>query len=103
MTDDSEHIPHVHVRDRATKGKEFHTCVKLDAPEYFIHGTKRDVFNSKQLEEFVAFMNAKPRFSLEKTNWNHAVNEWNNNNDNSNVITDDGCLIPDYTRSNDKG
>ena len=36
-TNDSGNIPHFHIVDSSTRGEEFHTCIKIEKPEYFHH------------------------------------------------------------------
>ena len=104
-TDDGGNIPHVHVWDRGTKGKEFSTCIKLTTPEYFPHGGRyKDVFNSKQKRAFVEFMNKKtPETRIDKpaTNYQRCCSLWNQNNSNVNVEVqydeNNNPIIPDYT------
>lgn len=55
-TDDMGYIPHVHVIDKATRGYEFNTCIRLESNQYFLHGGYKDVFNSKQCKDFDDFM-----------------------------------------------
>ena len=40
---DTGNIPHFHIMDKSTLGKKFHTCVKIETPEYFHHTGKVDV------------------------------------------------------------
>ena len=49
-TDDPGNIPHFHIRDKETKGNNFHCCIRLDEPSYFKHQGKMDVLNAKQNE-----------------------------------------------------
>ena len=91
-TDDAGKIPHFHICDATTKGQKFHTCVKLNAPEYFHHTGKEDVLNSKQRKELVKFLAQKNKRGL--TNWEMMLILWNMNN--SDVYIDDTAPMPDY-------
>jgi hypothetical protein len=95
-TDDPGNIPHFHVWDRNSKGGLFHTCVKIESPEYFHHTGKEDVFNSKQKKELIEFLNAKPlKAKWHPTNWDFIITLWNANNSNTEV--DEKQPISDYT------
>jgi hypothetical protein len=100
-TDDPGNVPHVHIRDVATRGKLFDACVKLEYPEYFDHGCHTDTLNSKQKRELDEFMNSAPAKGVFKTNYEKAVYMWNDNNSNKDVgfeYYDDGrVIVPDYT------
>ena len=41
------YIPYFHIKDTISNGKKFHTCVKIEKPEYFHHTGKERVLNSK--------------------------------------------------------
>ena len=100
-TDDPGNIPHVHIRDVATRGKLFDACVKLEYPEYFDHGCHTDTLNAKQKRQLDEFMNAVPAKGVFKTNYEKAVYMWNDNNSAKDVefeYYDDGrVIVPDYT------
>jgi len=96
-TDDPGNIPHFHVWDKNSKGGLFHTCVKIETPEYFHHTGKEDIFNSKQKKELVEFLQAKPLKShWHPTNWDFIITLWNANNSKAEVSEDQD--IPDYTK-----
>jgi hypothetical protein len=103
-TDDRGYIPHVHIIDRATKGQDFDTCIRLDKADYFLHGRHNDVLNSNERKDFNAFMNQPSRNVHYRNNYEAAVNLWNDNNSNSYVqIIDDkdgNVVVPDYTKLN---
>lgn len=100
-TDDGGNIPHVHIRDVATRGKNFDACVKLEYPEYFEHGSHTDFLNTKQKHQLNDFMNEVPAKGVFRTNYEKAVYMWNDNNSNRDVeleYYDDGrVIIPDYS------
>ena len=103
-TDDMGYIPHVHIIDSATRGREFDTCVMLEDSKYFLHGRHRDTFNNKQCKEFDDFMRQPHRNIHYRNNYEYAVNLWNDNNSNSYVqIVEDkngNVIMPDYKRLN---
>ena len=79
-TDDMGYIPHVHIVDKATRGGQFDTCIRLETNRYFLHGGHKDTLNSKQRKMFNDL--------------------WNDNNSDSYVqIREDAngnVLMPDY-------
>lgn len=88
---DVENIPHFHIMDKSTLGKKFHTCVKIETPEYFHHHGKVDVLNSKQRKSLVEFLKSSHR---DGTKWEMLVDLWNINN--STIKVDDNIDMPDY-------
>ena len=91
---DPGNIPHFHIVDKATLGRDFHTCVKIETPEYFHHEGKEGVLNSKQRKNLNDFL--KNKNDLGVTNWKYLVTTWNINNSNKNVDKD--IEQPDYTK-----
>ena len=100
-TDDPGYIPHVHIIDSATRGKEFDACVMIEDNRYFTHGKHNSEFNSKLRKEFDDFMHQPCRIPQFKNNYEFAISMWNANNSNSTVIpkTDSNgeTIIPDYS------
>ena len=94
-TNDPGNKPHMHIWDSGTRGQEFHCCVRLDVPEYFIHEGKEDILNSNQRKELIKFLKAPyRRFGI--TNWERVLIEWNDNN--SNLVIDENSEMPDYKK-----
>lgn len=100
-TDDPGYVPHVHVVDRATKGRNLDVCVRLDRVAYFSHGNHDDKFSAAQRKAFNEFMHLTPRNGLTGTNYEYAVALWNDNNSSVTVSLsrdDEGnVFIPDYS------
>ena len=72
----------------------FDTCIRLDVPEYFTHGSHQDILNHAQKKAFIKFMESKPersRYLNFKNNWEVAAAEWNLGN--TNEVEND---MPDY-------
>ncbi len=86
-------IPHFHYR-KANDWAAFHTCIKIEKAEYFHHGNKQDVLNSKQKKELVEFLKDKPKSKRYETNWDLLVEMWNLNN--SDVEINEDVEMPDY-------
>ena len=86
-TDDKGYIPHVHILDRGTNGRE--------------HGKHLDTFNSKQCKEFNEFMRQPCRNPKFRNNYELAVDMWNLNNSDSYVQIredkDGNMIMPDYS------
>lgn len=99
-TDYSGKIPHFHVRNK-NDWNLFHTCVRIDCPEYFLHGNKQDKFNTKEkkvLNEFMSEPCKKPLFDengIRLNNWKYLCTLWDINN--SDVEIDPKTIQPDYT------
>ena len=95
MTDDPGHIPHFHLRDVATKGREFDTCIEISRNRYFMHGHHCSKLNGKGKKMLAEFMEAKcpnPRY---ENNYELTVDMWNMNNS-SMTAKYDKDNIPDY-------
>jgi hypothetical protein len=87
-------IPHFHIVDISTLGQSFHTCVKIESPEYFHHEEKTDTLNSKQRKSLVDFLN-KP-FDEDTSNWEYLIMTWNINCSGKRLSKK--MSIPDYTK-----
>lgn len=97
-SNDGGNLPHFHVVDSSTLGNEFHSCIKLLEPEYFIHEGKEDKLNSSEKKRLVKFLKSNStskRFSS-FTNWEVLVTLWNMNNSDRDI--DEDAEMPDYTR-----
>ena len=98
-TNDGGKIPHFHVRDKDDWDK-FHTCIEIERPEYFLHGNKQGILNSKQKIALDQFMRSK--VILKKyadkfdNNWELVCFLWDMNN--SDVTISDDAVQPDYTQ-----
>ena len=99
-TDDAGYIPHVHVRDANTKGKEFETCVMLEDNQYFLHGSYTDTMNSAMRKAFYNFMKSPCKNLKYQNNYELAVEMWNLNNSNKDVTPQydeyGHIIVPDY-------
>ena len=93
-TNDSGNIPHFHYWDTLTKGDVFHTCIRIDSPEYFHHTGKEDELNSKQKKSLIQFL-LKQHSTLGISNWKYLIALWNDNN--SDVYVDIDSEMPDYS------
>ena len=85
-TDDGGHIPHVHIRDKATRGQQFETCVELKRSRYFLHGKYKDVMSGYMAKQFADFMKSQSHNSKYQNNYEYAVDMWNDNNSIEKVI-----------------
>lgn len=96
-TNDGGKIPHFHYRD-ANDWNKFHTCIRIDRPEYFHHDGKSDVLNSKQKRALQKFMKSKVSLNRYKdkfsNNWELICFMWDINN--SDIQIDDIIQQPNY-------
>ncbi len=98
-TNDGGKIPHFHMRD-IDDWDNFHTCIRIDAPKYFLHGSKQDILSAKEKKLLADFMEAPTRKALfnEKgqriNNWQYVCMLWDDNN--SDVMIDESVEQPDY-------
>ena len=93
-TNDPGNIPHFHIVDNETFGSKFHTCVKIEKPEYFIHTGKEDILNSKLRKELIEFFGCSDKWGV--NHWDIVLQEWNRNN--SHIEIDPHTPMPDYTK-----
>lgn len=100
-TDDGGKIPHFHYRLKNDWNK-FHTCIKIESPEYFHHTGKESVLNSKQIRSLIRFLNSPVSLSQysEKFSNNFELIIFLLNINNSDVIVDPETKIPDYYQLN---
>ena len=95
-TDDPGNIPHFHIWDAETRGQKFHTCIRIESPEYFHHTGKEDYLNSSMRKELVRFLKSKSKNKRFSSNWEYLVSMWNDNNSKINVPEE--ITMPDYTK-----
>lgn len=91
-TDDGGNIPHFHIRDYATKGNEFHTCIEIKRNWYFHHTGEEDLLNGKLRKRLIDFLSEEDEYG--EQNWVLLVKEWNRNNSNIKVNLD--TPMPNY-------
>lgn len=93
-------IPHVHVIDKATRGKNFDTSISLISADYFRYDS-HNILNAREIKHFAEFMLEPSRNIHYRNNYEAAVNLWNDNNSKSYVqIVEDengNIIAPDYT------
>ena len=91
-SNDPGNIPHFHIVDKTTLGDKFHTCVKIDKPEYFHHTGKEDTLNSRQKKNLVEFFKKSDKWG--DNYWKIVLQEWNRNN--SHIEADPKLQTPNY-------
>ena len=89
--------PHFHIED---KDLTFICCIRLDKPEYFKHGIKRDKINNKDIKELIRVLNSKSQLP-EFTVFEALCIGWNLDGENPKKIKKP-YKMPDYTKLNDK-
>ena len=93
--DEGGNLPHVHIRDIPTRGREFNSCVCLETPTYFKHKGKVDELDSDFRSSFVQLMMEKnPEFNM--SNWEFACRAWNSGT-RGRKIDLKNITMPDYT------
>ena len=96
-TNDGGYVPHFHLRDK-NDWDSFHSCIKIESPEYFSHMGKEDVLNSKQRKDLYHFMNdsvsIKRYADKFENNWELVCFLWDLNNSNYEISED--ATMPDY-------
>ena len=85
--------PHFHVY---TKDKKFHSCVRLDKPEYFKRPGKTSVFSKSELKALVKILETTTYVGRgeEISIWENLARSWNLNSENK--IKVEIPEIPDY-------
>jgi len=94
-TDDTVDIPHIHIWDKDTNGKNFHTCVRLDKAEYINHSGANSVLSYELKRELNTMLS---QFRLERITlsyWEYIIIAWNCNNS---YQLDQDIKQPDYTK-----
>lgn len=100
-TNDAGKIPHFHLRDM-NEWNRFHTCIRIDKPEYFIHENKQDTLTTKEAKELNEFMispTRKPLFNENGqriSNWEYICMLWDDNN--SDVMISEDVVQLDYSQ-----
>lgn len=95
-TDDPAKIPHFHIVDRNNPdSRNNEGCIEILRANYFNHGSKQMILNSKQRKVLNDFLNQIPRNKAFDNNWKYIVALWNDNN--SDVIIPDDAAMPDYS------
>ena len=96
-TNDGGKFPHFHYRD-AKDWKKFHTCIRIDVAEYFLHEGKEDKLNAKQLKNLYKFLKSDVTLSKYrgkfKNNYELICFLWDLNN--SDVQIPENIDMPDY-------
>ena len=101
VCDDEFAIPHMHIWDDETNGKNTHTCVCLNKIEYFHHTGKEDILTPMQKKYLVDFLKEECKNQRYKTNWEYALSMWNDNNTDKTQV-DETSEVLDYTKLKDK-
>lgn len=99
-TDDGGHTPHVHVRDKATRGCQFETCIELKRNWYFLHGKYKDMMSGDMAKEFAEFMESKSSNPKYQNNYELSVDMWNLNNSKEEITpqydNEGRIIMPNY-------
>ncbi len=103
--EDSAPIPHFHIVDKATSGGVFHTCIKIETPEYyrhtieqyeyFHHDGNEQALSAKQCQMLMDALNRIEHFD-KLSNWQYFLYAWNINNPDHEL--DIHTPMPDYMK-----
>ncbi len=96
FTDDAGNKPHFHIRDAATRGQSFHSCIEIRHPRYFRHTGKEDVLNGKMKRKLLEFFATQNEDFEGLTNWQVLLRMWNSNNSTMKVLPTQE--MPDYRK-----
>lgn len=88
-------VPHFHLHLKDTKVKD-DICIKLEGPEYFIHGTHTGTLNSRDKKKL---QRALEEVDDGMTNWEFLRRSWNRYYPDRRVSSRE---IPDYRNLPDK-
>lgn len=87
-------VPHFHFYNVS---KNIFGCIRLDKPNYFIHGKHKAKLNSKGKKQLIEWLNSKEtpfkKFMDKLTVWEYICILWNENNP-DNIYNND--KIPNY-------
>ena len=72
--DEGNYVPHFHIEGAG--GQHFSCCVKLFAPEFFVHGKHRDILTEKNDIKFLNKFMKQPSGEGDMTNWERLVHYW---------------------------
>lgn len=72
-------ISHFHIYKGNLKKPEFHSCIRIDINEYFLHGNKLDILNSKQRKDLMEWLLSNNE-DLDVSNYTAIIILWNMNN-----------------------
>lgn len=104
-TDDSGKVPHFHLRDVATRGRKFETCIEINLPRYFLHGRYKSKLNRAMKDALANFMEmTSARAKDPRTNYEITAEAWDLNNSDTDANlqydADGNIIIPNYRNLN---
>lgn len=93
-------LPHFHIFN---KDNTFSCCIRLDKPEYFVHGEHKGTLNNNDIKKLIKVLNqSMPRYDL--TRFEFMCMTWDSTNKKKigNLLNRNGhYVMPDYTKLND--
>lgn len=97
FSNDPGYIPHFHILNHPNPKKAtFKCCLKIETPEYFMHGDYKNILNSKQVKQLIEFLKSERFPNI--TRWQYMVAAWNDNNSKHSIP--DNMPMPDYSTLN---
>lgn len=90
-------VPHFHFY---TKDKKISGCIRLDAPDYFVHGKHKSKLSSKERKQLMEWLNSfhegYKKLGVELTIYSYICILWNDNN--QEYLFEAPENMPDYTQ-----
>lgn len=90
-------VPHFHFY---TRDKKISGCIRLDAPDYFVHGKHKAKLNSKEKKQLIEWLNSfhegYKKLGVKLTIYSYICILWNDNNQNHLFDTPEN--MPDYSQ-----
>ena len=92
VTRDNGDTPHFHIRRRYDDGKIFHTCIKIETPEYYYDDGEIDLLDDNLKKDLCEFLK-------QPTIWGYLLSAWNSQNSDeySDITLDLNLPMPDYS------
>jgi hypothetical protein len=95
-TNDGGNVPHFHVRDIGTHGKDFESCAEIRTNHYFLHKPNHVEMPRNVRKMLYEFLCKPAEDGVFKTNYAYVVYEWNRNNSNMKIPFSQDAEVPDY-------
>ena len=81
---EGQNIPHFHIKLNGF----LDCCIKIQKPEYFIHGSNTNTITKKHIKKLIKWLNDNDKYF-----WKEIIRTWNNHSINK---LDINLEIPDY-------
>ena len=81
--------------------KSFSCCIRLDVPEYFIHGKHKDKLSNNDIKNLIKDLNNQVDDDFDMTEYEFACLTWNKGMNDNKYKIKKPFKMPDYTKLND--